>query len=166
MRLYMERRLAALRDWRLSWWTHWADLAANILPRRYHWLITPNTMIRGREINRDIVDTTVVKAFRICAAGLMSGLTSPSRPWFKLKPAISNIKNVPQEWQLWFDEVENRLYTIMGGSNFYDSLTQLFQDLVCFGTAPMIIYEDFKDIIRCYNPCAGEYYLANGGDFR
>jgi len=70
--------------------THWADLAAHILPRRYHWLITPNTMIRGREINRNITDTTVTKAFRICCAGLMSGLTSPSRPWFKLGAAASN----------------------------------------------------------------------------
>jgi len=40
-RNYLEMRLASLRDWRISWWTHWADLAAHILPRRYHWLITP-----------------------------------------------------------------------------------------------------------------------------
>jgi hypothetical protein len=25
----------------------------------------------------------------------------------------------------------------------------------------MLIYEDREDIIRCFNPCAGEYYLAN-----
>src|SRR5712675_1138984 len=29
-RNYLEQRLAGLRDWRLSWWTHWADLALNI----------------------------------------------------------------------------------------------------------------------------------------
>jgi hypothetical protein len=164
-RNYLERRLAGLRDWRLSWWTHWADLALNILPRRYHWLITPNMNVRGREINGAIVDTTVIKAFRICAAGLMNGLTSPSRPWFALVPAISDIE-IPREWQLWFDEVQRRVQVVMGASNFYDSLTQLFQDLVVFGTAPMIIYEDLKDVIRCFNPCAGEFYVANGGDFR
>lgn len=164
-RLYQEGRLAALRDWRLSWWAHWADLAVNILPRRYHWLVTPNTMIRGREINREIVDTTVVKAFRVCAAGLMSGLASPTRPWFKLGVGESFGK-IPRDWQLWLEEVENRIRTVMAGSNFYDSLTQLFQDIVVFGTACMLIYEDFKDVIRCYNPCAGEFYLANGGDFR
>lgn len=164
-RNYLEQRLAGLRDWRLSWWWHWADLAQNILPRRYHWLITPNHNVRGREINGAIVDTTVVKAFRICAAGLMNGLTSPSRPWFQLVPAISN-GDIPRDWQLWFDEVQRRVQVVMGASNFYDCLTQLFQDLVVFGTAPMIIYEDQRDVIRCYNPCAGEYYIANGGDFR
>jgi hypothetical protein len=165
-RNYLENRLAALRDWRISWWAHWADLAANILPRRYHWLITANTMIRGREINRNIVDTTVVKAFRICCAGLMSGLTSPTRPWFKLGIGSFEQDQVPRDWQLWLDEVERRIYKVMSSSNFYDSLMQMFQDLVCFGTAPMLIYEDAQDIIRCYNPCAGEYYLANGGDLR
>ena len=165
-RIYLETRLAALRDWRISWWTHWADLAAHILPRRYHWLITPNTMVRGREINRSVTDTTVVKAFRICCAGLMSGLTSPTRPWFKLGVGAFETEDIPREWQLWLDEVERRIYKVMASSNFYDALMQLFQDLVCFGTAPMLIYEDQKDIIRCYNPCAGEYYLANGGDFR
>jgi hypothetical protein len=30
---------------RLSWWEHWAKLAEAILPRRYHWLIVPNTMM-------------------------------------------------------------------------------------------------------------------------
>jgi cytochrome c len=29
-----------------------------------------------------------------------------------------------------------------------------------FGTADMIIYEDFRDVIRCYNPCMGEFYLS------
>jgi hypothetical protein len=29
-----------------------------------------------------------------------------------------------------------------------------------FGTAPNIIYEDDKDLLRCYNPAVGEYYLS------
>jgi hypothetical protein len=36
----------------------------------------------------------------------------------------------------------------------------VFEDLTVFGTSPMIIYEDEKDVIRCQVPCAGEYYLA------
>ena len=39
-------------------------------------------------------------------------------------------------------------------------MAQAFQDIVVFGTAPVIVYEDFEDIIRLYLPCAGEYYLA------
>ena len=81
LRQHVETRLASMRTWRMSWWEHWGLLAEYILPRRYHWLISPNTSSAGQAINQSIVDPTGVQAMRICAAGLMSGLTSPSRPW-------------------------------------------------------------------------------------
>lgn len=165
LRQHVETRLVSMRNWRLSWWEHWALLAEYILPRRYHWLITPNTMSRGLPINKDIVDPTGVQAMRICAAGLMSGLTSPSRPWFKMKPALTNFEP-DRDSQLWLDEVENRMYRIMAGSNCYESLAQMYEDIVVFGTSPVIVYEDALDTIRLYNPCAGEYMLATSPAFR
>jgi hypothetical protein len=159
LRSHLESRLQMMNNWRLSWWRHWALLAENILPRRYHWLVTPNTMTRGFPINSNIVDPTGSIAMRICASGLKEGLTSPSRPWFKIKAAQPGF--VPdRDAQLWFDAVESLIYSVMARSNFYDSLTQVFEDLTVFGTSPMIIYEDEKDVIRCQVPCAGEYYLA------
>lgn len=159
LRNHLESRLQMMTNWRLSWWRHWALLAENILPRRYHWLVTPNTMTRGFPINSNIVDSTGSIAMRICASGLKEGLTSPSRPWFKIKASQPGF--IPDKAsQLWFDDVEAMIYSVMARSNFYDSLTQVFEDLTVFGTSPMIIYEDDKDIIRCHVPCAGEYYLA------
>src|SRR5579884_648776 len=162
---HLETRLASLRSWRNSWWEHWALLARYILPRRYHFIIAPNTMNRGFAINRDIVDTTGTLAMRVCAAGLMSGLTSPNRRWFRLTPAIPNYP-LDRAGQLWFEEIEERLRFVQAESNFYDSLAQMYEDLVVFGTAPVIDYEDEEDILRCYNPCAGEYFLAAGFQFR
>jgi len=163
--LKLEGRLAILYNWRLSWWQHWAQLATYILPRRYHWLITPNTHNRGLPINQNIVDPTGTLAMRKCAGGMMSGLTSPSRKWFKLQPASSNVP-LDHEAAVWLDEVESRVYDALARSNFYDSLTQMYEDLVTFGTGPMIIYEDPKNTIACYNPCAGEYFLATGSNFQ
>lgn len=165
MRLYLERRLAQLRNWRLSWWEYWARLAENILPERYHWLITPNSMNRGLPINQAILDTTPIDAVNVCAAGMMSGLTNPARPWFKFKVGIEGMV-LDQAGQQWLDECERRVYTVLAGSNFYDSFSQMYKDLTVFGTAPVLIYEDRHDIIRCFNPCAGEYYLAVGSDLR
>ena len=54
----------------------------------------------------------------------------------------------------------------MAGSNFYNAFAQECEDLVVFGTAPCIIYEDDKDVIRCYNPAVGEYYLASSSTMR
>ena len=165
LKCHLEARLQMMNNWRLSWWRHWSLLAENILPRRYHWLVTPNTMTRGFPINNNIVDPTGSQAMRICASGLKEGLTSPSRPWFKIKAEQPNFKP-DKAAQIWFDDVEQIIYSTMSKSNFYDSLTQLFEDLTTFGTSPMIIYEDEKDVIRCHVPCAGEYYLAVSAAFR
>lgn len=162
---HLQTRMTNMQNWRITWWQHWALLAVYILPRRYHWLITPNSMTRGLPINGQIVDPTGTQSMRVAASGLMSGLTSPSRPWFKLKPQSQSIE-IDYEMQLWFDEVESRMYQVMSASNFYDSMAQMYEDLVVFGTAPLIIYEDAKDVIRSYNPCAGEYFLATSSTLR
>ena len=156
-----ESRLGALRTWRYSWWAYWAELAREILPRRYHWLVTPNTMDRGFPINGAIIDSTTTLAMQVCAAGMWSGLTSPTRPWFKIGVGAPWIEP-DGDAREWLEDVEARLYEVLAASNFYNIMAQAFQDVATFGTAPVIMYEDFDTVLRCYLPCAGEYYLAVG----
>lgn len=173
LRGHLEGRLAMLRTWRDTWWiSNWSDLARFILPRRSIWLTqsagglpSPNTMTRGLEINQAILDPTATFATRICSGGLMSGLASPSRPWFKIIPAMRGV-TIDDEARQWLDVVEDTVYTVLARSNFYNSFAQECEDIVIYGTAVSIIYEDEKDLIRCYTPCAGEYYLASGATMR
>ena len=165
LRLQLEQRLYGLRNWRLSWWEHWAKLAEAILPRRYHWLIVPNTMTRGLAINGAIKDPTGAQAVRVCTAGMRSGIMSSSRPWFKIKPGLRSFKP-DQDANEWFEDTQDRMYRVFAGSNYYESGTQMFEDLTVFGTGPKLMYEDRETILRCYNPCAGEYYLGAGPDGR
>jgi hypothetical protein len=165
LRLQLEQRLYGLRNWRLSWWEHWAKLAEAILPRRYHWLIVPNTMTRGLAINGAIKDPTGAQAVRVCTAGMRSGIMSSSRPWFKIKPGLRNFKP-DQDAKEWFEDTQDRMYRVFAGSNYYEAGTQMFEDLTVFGTGPKLMYEDRESILRCYNPCAGEYYLGAGPDGR
>lgn len=165
MRQHLEARLNMLRAWRFSWAQHWQLLETYLLPRRGIFINTamptPNTMIRGLPINQAIVDPTGTQAMRICAAGLMSGLMSPGRPWKKLKPALFDTTELDADGQSWLEEVNDRMDTIMAKSNFYDTGAQMWEDITTFGTGPMIIYEDASDVIRCYLPCPGEYLLAS-----
>lgn len=169
----LEERLMFLRNVRESWWIqNWSDLALLILPRRSIFLTqstggwpTPNNMTRGQPLNSAIADPTATFALRVCAGGLMSGLASPSRPWFKMVPS-SKRAQIDEAARNWLDETEDRIYTVLAGSNFYQSLAQELEDVTCFGTAPTIIYEDATDIIRCYNPAVGEYYLASSATMR
>jgi len=172
LRAHLEARLMMARSWRFSWLEHWALIAQYLNPRRSLWLSqggmdqpVPNSMVRGLPINQAIVDPTATYALRVAAAGLMSGLMSPSRPWFKLGPGIRDFQ-MDRPAQLWYEEVEDRVYTVMAESNFYDMAAQMFEDLPAFGTGPMLLYEDDEDIIRCYAPVVGEYYLLVGSSFR
>lgn len=172
LRGHLEARLVALRTWRQSWWTqNWSDLAQYIEPRRSIWLTqstgglpSPNNMTRGRPINNSIVDPTATYAVRVCSSGIMSGLASPSRPWFKVVPSVK--VEIDDDGRKWLDDVEDRIYTILAGSNFYNSFAQECEDLVVFGTAPVITYEDENDLLRCYNPVTGEYYLSSSATLR
>ena len=172
MRSHLESRLSMLRSWRFSWIQHWALIAQYVQPRRSLWLSNggvdqpvPNSMVRGLPINQAILDPTATYASRVCAAGMMTGLMSPGRPWFKLKPALDSI-TLDRAGQLWFEAVESILYAVMSQSNFYDSMAQMFGDLVDFGTGVVVIYEDEDDIVRCQNPVVGQYYLAVSNAFR
>lgn len=160
-----EGRLIGLRVNRYSWWVHARELADYLLPRRYKWIITPNQMARGSPINQHILDSTGTLAARNLGSGLMSGVSSPTRPWIKLK--INRLDSTgTNPISLWLAECERLLMLIFSESNFYNSIATVYFDLVVFGTAVLLIYEDFDDVIHCYTPCFGEYYIDLDGKFR
>lgn len=160
---YLEQGITADFNWRTSWWAHWAELASNIYPERYHWLVTPNQMTRGAPINQDVVDSTPAQAVEVAAAGMMDGLTSPSKIWWKPEPAIEGFEP-DQQGKKWLDEYRARVNDVMSASNYYDSLHQMYSEEIVFGSAPVLIYEHVKQVINCQNPCAGEYFLRAAPD--
>ena len=112
----------------------WRDLADYMLPTRYTWLLSDKERKQKLTRNPNIIDATATQAARILASGMLNGITSPSRPWFKLR-----LKRRPNEANLtirrWLDEVEQRMLTTMAETNFYNSLAVMYLDLVVFGTA-------------------------------
>jgi hypothetical protein len=96
---------------------------------------------------------------------MMSGISSPTRPWFRLKIGrIDSTQTSPVS--LWLAECERLMMLVFQESNFYNSVAVAYFDLVIFGTAVMLIYEDYDNVIHCYNPCFGEYYVDNDGKMR
>lgn len=151
--------LAAMRNDRQAWFEYWRELADFIMPRRYVWLQNANDQARIKSKNPYILDATGTTSARVLAAGMMNGVTSPGRPWFKLR--VPGLKNKPTDAvNVWTEDVAQRLSLIMSESNFYNCMAVLYLDLVVFGTAAMLIYEDSENVIRCYNSALGEYYLA------
>ena len=74
------RRYVQLEDDRSSWRSHWMEITDYISPRRGRYL-TESQNSKGRKRTTKIIDSTGTQAMRTMAAGLMSGMTSPARPW-------------------------------------------------------------------------------------
>jgi len=164
IRKKVEGRMSGLENNRHSWWVHWRLLATYTLPRRYKWLVTPNEASRGSPLNSAIIDSTSMLAARTLTSGLLSGLTNPATPWFKFE--IDGFTDVGSDVVLWLAECQRRMATVFQESNFYNSMAVMYFDLVVFGTAAVLIYEDFDDVIRCFNPCLGEFFIDVDNKFR
>lgn len=146
----------------------WRDLADYILPTRYAWLLTEVERRKKMTRNPNIIDATATLSARVLASGMLNGITSPSRPWFKLRVksrvrAGRVYQNLNENYSVrrWLDEVERLMLQAMADTNFYNALATMYLDLVIFGTSAVLIYEDYRSVFRCYNASLGEYYLAN-----
>lgn len=157
---YAQQRMQGLREIRLSWWRHWSELAMYILPRRFRSLMDRTAWNQGQQINQAILDSTATLAARVLQSGMMTGITSPTRPWFHLSIDGFDVEDSSPVTR-WLAEVERRMRRVFQESNFYNSMAVMWGDLPVFGTACVLIYEDYEDVIRCYNVVCGEYYFAN-----
>ena len=153
-----KQTMAELRNERYPYWSLWRELADYFLPKRYVWLQSDKERRVRNAKNPFILDSTGTSAARILASGMMNGVTSPSRPWFKLRVHGFEPEDGPAAQ--WADEVTRRMMFIMSESNFYNAMAVLYLDLVVFGSAAVLIYEDDETVIRCYNPALGEFYLG------
>lgn len=151
------RRLGDLQNERSNYFGHWQELSEYILPRRGRFLTSKRN--DGSKKNNKIIDSTATIAVRTLAAGMMSGITSPARPWFRLStpnPEMMEDGMVKQ----WLFDVEKRMRDIFARSNLYNALQTVYEELAVFGTGAMLVQEDYNDVIRCYPFTVGEYTLA------
>lgn len=159
-------RLKHMETVRAPWWTLWRELSDFFLPRRYPWLLTDKEIRSAGVRNRNLLDSTSITALRTLATGMMNGVTSPARPWFRLRVAGFAEENTTHEVRVWLEEASTRMLTIMAESNFYNALGILYLEWCGMGTASMSIYEDFAETIRCHNHAVGEFFLDTDEDGR
>ena len=81
--------MSELEKDRLPFWNLWRELADFFLPKRYVWLQSDKERRVRNAKNPNILDGTGTAAARVLAAGMMNGITSPSRPWFSLRVPVS-----------------------------------------------------------------------------
>ena len=137
---------------------HWQDISDYLLPRRLRFYT--HDVNRGDRRNTKIIDSSGTLAHRTLRAGMMSGVTSTARPWFRVTTADQDLAEY-QPVKVWLDQVTKRLATMFLRSNLYNSLPVVYGDMGGFGTGAMFIDEDFEDGIRTYPLAVGSYFIAN-----
>lgn len=151
-------KLAALKKEReQSWDAHWKDISAFLAPRRGRFPgDKPND---GTRRGGKILDSVGTQSLHMLAAGMHGGLTPLSRPWFKLGASDQTLQNVSGVRQ-WLADAERSILHALAKSNFYESAHSFYIELAAFGTAVMLVLDNFPDGLRFFVPTAGEYYLS------
>jgi hypothetical protein len=93
---------------------------------------------------------------------MMSGITSPARPWFRLATGDRKLDDITAV-KMWLHEVQTIMYKVFASSNTYNSLHQLYSELGVFGTAAMGVFHDFDNVIWCKPYTVGSYMLGMDG---
>jgi Bacteriophage head to tail connecting protein len=154
-------RKAALWTERSSWVSHWREISDFQQPRAGRFVVADRN--RGDKRANNILDNTAVFAARTLAAGLMSGITSPARPWFRLEiPDKELMESGPVK--TWLHDVAILLRAIFASSNTYRSLHTLYEELGLFGTASAIVLPNFNNVMHCYPLTVGEYAIATNAE--
>lgn len=151
------QRLGQLRRERATFFTHWQELTAYMLPRQGRYFLADHN--KGWKRHNNIYDSTASRALKTLAAGLMGGLTSPARPWFRLQTANSDL-NEQHDVKQWLSLVTRLMLSVFARSNTYRSLQASYLELGAFGTSASIVVEDYDRVIWHHQLTAGEYFIA------
>lgn len=151
------QRWGELKTERSSWWSHWQDVSKNLLPRAGRFFVQDRN--NGQRRHQAIYDETATFALRVLGSGLMGGMTSPARPWFRLATADAEL-NKSDAVREWLSDVTQLMLDIFAKSNTYRALHQGYEELGSFGTFANIMTGDFRSVIHHYPLTTGEFCIA------
>lgn len=156
-------RISGLKEDRLIYKNKWWDIED---------YISPGTTAFYEDASKDvdaeddaILNSVPSVAHRVLTSGMQAGLTSPSRPWFRLDVPDTGLAEFPPV-QAWLKKVKDIMYLIYTKSNFYDSTQSLYGQLGGPGTGAMSMFPDFNHVIRCRTYSAGSYWISNDSSGR
>ena len=136
---------------------HWQDISDRLLPRAGRFFLTDRN--RGNKRHNKINDSSATRALRVLSAGMMAGMTSPARPWFRLTTSNPQLdESAPVK--MWLADVTRVMQMVFARSNTYRALHSMYEELGAFGTASSIVVPDYDNIIHHHTLTVGEYAIA------
>ena len=156
-------RWTTLKNERSTWDSHWKEISDYMLPRSGRFF--SKKVNDGGKRHNNIYDNTGTMALRTLAAGMMAGMTSPARPWFRLATQDEDLMQ-SSDVKLWLHNVTRLMLHIFSRSNTYRSLHQMYEELGAFGTGAAIITPDYNTVVHHHPLTIGEYALMTNAKGR
>lgn len=155
------RRKAALWKERSSMDAHVQDIAMFLLPRSARLYSDDRNRTNAADYNA-IIDETGTLAHGTLASGLMAGMTSPARPWFRLAtPDADLMEQAPVK--TWLYAVQRKMLAIFAASNTYRAFHSIYSQLGLAGVAACLVVPDFDTVLHNHPLVFGQYALGLNG---
>lgn len=144
------------------------EIAGLAMPSRSVQLVEAH---KGKQRNAStkatMYDGYGIRSFEICANGMLSGLSSRSRPWRRSVLEDEELSDSHQV-RVWLDALDSLVYSALASSNFYEAMLSCYTEMAGFGTAAVVCqnYPKVSPRLVCHALTFGEYGLATGDDGR
>ena len=153
-------RWTSLKSERSKQIDRWRELTDFIMPERGRFVSSDV----NKPINTDkIMNSTPTRMARVCAAGLMAGVTSPARPWVNVTVPYKKAAKMkrPRNWLYTLNDLLRQVFELAG---LYKALAMgIYPDLAVYGLGAMLMEEDTKKVIRFTPLALGTYAIAQNG---
>jgi len=157
----LEGELTSLKEVRKPFEQDWEEIGRLCSPARVEITARPgaNSGRVRRRANTATQDSEARKAVRTLVNGMATGLTSASRPWFKLTTRDADLREF-QPVKEWLAIVESSIYGFFASTNYYDSTKVQYADLGPMGLGAVVTVEH-REYGAVYHHCpVGTYWLG------
>lgn len=153
--------MKSLEERRRPYEERWKQIRDYQLPFVGDFDNSPDKTSPARRRDLKIAQGTAWLADQVFAAGVMSGLTPPSRQWFRFVYDRQDLNsNIPALKVL--DERYEIVNSVLARSNFYNSVHTVYLELP-FGQCPLAVFYDSQNGVRFQPQTIGTYYLDVDG---
>lgn len=111
----------------------------------------------GKRRDQKINNPRPLKSVNVLRAGMTSGMTSKSRPWFAL--GLPDGTPLGMEAKRWLYAVQEAIRRVLAKSNVYTALPMIYGSQGVYGTGVMGFQPDEQNVVRFRHYPTGTYAL-------
>lgn len=151
-------RLSALKIVRQEYESEWRDVRDFILPGRGRFDDSEHGK-SSKDKTRVIYDNTARISARTLVAGMMSGASSPARPWMKLSSGDTDLDEYDSV-KTWLHWLQRSMLSVFNKSNVYNALPHIYEECSNFSVGGALIMPSYNNVIHAYPQTIGQYWIA------